>query len=77
MHYVYLLKRFKSQSIYVGFTSDLRRRLAEHKRKYPCELIYYEAFRNEKDARNRELKLKNFGSGLGHLKNRLQKSLQE
>ena len=48
--------------LYAGFTHDLRRRLKEHKigkdtttKKYlPVELIFYEAYKNEEDARRRE-----------------------
>ncbi len=48
--------------IYVGFTSNLKRRFKEHNNKEelstkhyaPFELIHYEAYRDEKDAKRRE-----------------------
>lgn len=47
---------------YVGFTHKLQQRLLEHnsgkefstKPYIPFDLIHYEAYRNEKDARRRE-----------------------
>src|SRR5260221_488717 len=61
--YVYVLKSIKMTSfIYVGFTSNLKRRFKEHNNKEelstkhyaPFELIHYEAYRDEKDAKRRE-----------------------
>jgi putative endonuclease len=72
MHYIYLLQSeaFPSQR-YVGLTSDLRRRLAEHNAgksphtsKYvPWRLVTYVAFSNEQKAEVFERYLK---SGSGH-----------
>ena len=70
MWYVYVLKSQTKERIYTGFTSDLKRRLCEHntgkvsstKSLRPLEIIYYEAFRSKKDARNEEKFLK---SGYG------------
>lgn len=72
MHYVYLLQSeaFPGQR-YVGLTSDLRRRLAEHNAgksphtsKYiPWRLVTYVAFSNEQKAEVFERYLK---SGSGH-----------
>lgn len=64
--YVYLLRSTKSGGLYIGFTHDLKKRVAEHnsglnrstKPYSPWELIYYEAHRNEADARRREKYLK-------------------
>lgn len=61
-YYVYVLKSLAKDFIYVGFSHDLRRRLDEHnagkefstKQYIPLELIHYEAYRNEKDAKRRE-----------------------
>lgn len=61
-YYVYVLKSLTKDFIYVGFTSDLRRRFKEHnngeelstKHYVPFELIHYEAYRNIKDAKRRE-----------------------
>lgn len=61
-YYVYVLKSLRRDFIYVGFTHDLKRRAKEHnngeelstKHYAPFELIHYEAYRNEKDAKRRE-----------------------
>lgn len=61
-YYVYVLRSLTKDFIYVGFTHDLRRRVEEHnsgkefstKPYTPLELIHYEAYRNEKDAKRRE-----------------------
>lgn len=62
-YYVYVLKSIsKVGFIYVGYTTDLKRRFAEHnagtefstKPYSPYELIFYEAYRNMKDAKRRE-----------------------
>jgi len=73
MFYVYILKNRVRDNIYIGYTSDLRRRLKEHIAKKP-ELIYYEAFKSEKDARTRERMLKQ-GQTIRRLKERLKNSL--
>ena len=65
MIYVYFLS-LKNNSVYTGLTSDLRRRIAEHKngkvestRNYrPVRFIGYEAYLTEGDARRREKFLK-------------------
>jgi len=75
MFYVYFIRNIATQEIYLGYTNDLKRRLREHKNKMP-ELIYYEAYKNEKDARHRELKLKQRGQSIRWLKNRLENSLK-
>ena len=65
MYYVYIL-RLANNQFYTGYTSDLRRRLREHQqgkseftsRYLPVELIHYEAYKQESDARRREAFLK-------------------
>ncbi|MBP8718408.1 MAG: GIY-YIG nuclease family protein [Candidatus Atribacteria bacterium] len=74
MYYVYLLKNKLTKELYIGYTNDLKRRLKEHKNKYP-ELIYYEAYKSDKDARKRELMLKEHGQTKRRLKERLKYSL--
>lgn len=74
MYYVYLLKRADIPETYIGYTNDLQRRLKEHQDKNP-ELIYYEAYKDEKDARERERKLKQRGQAIRRLKERLRNSL--
>ena len=73
MYYVYLLKNQKLRTTYIGYTSDLKRRIKEHVAKIP-ELVYYEAYKSEKDARKRERMLKQ-GQTTRRLKERLLNSL--
>ncbi|MBI2055617.1 MAG: GIY-YIG nuclease family protein [Candidatus Sungbacteria bacterium] len=75
MYYVYLIKNRKTERFYIGYTDDLRRRVKEHKSKIP-ELIYYEAYKSEQDARSREIKLKQRGQGIRRLKERLYYSIR-
>jgi len=78
MFYVYFLKKPKFKYVYIGFTDDLQRRMKEHKKDKPgYKLIYYEAYFSKKDARERERKLKKYGSTLGHLKTRLSNTLMK
>lgn len=64
--YVYVLKSLNKNFMYVGFTSNLKRRFKEHnsglefstKHYIPFDLIHYEAYRNEKDAKRREIYFK-------------------
>ncbi|MFA6173314.1 MAG: GIY-YIG nuclease family protein [Kiritimatiellales bacterium] len=63
---------------YIGSTSDLQKRLGEHKKgevpatthRRPVHLIYYEACRSLDAARKREQQLKT-GYGRSYLKRRL------
>jgi len=83
MFYVYVLKSKKDKKCYIGSTNDLRRRFKEHndgkifstKNRKPLVLVYYEAFRSEKDARKREQTLKNYGQGITNLYKRISQSL--
>lgn len=75
MFYVYLLKNKETGASYIGYTNDLKRRIKEHKDKNP-EIIYYEAYRNKRDARRRELMLKQRGQAIRRLKERLRDSLR-
>ena len=63
MFYVYILKSFKkAEQIYIGYTSNLKKRFKEHndglsqstKPYRPWELIFYEAYKSQKDALKRE-----------------------
>jgi putative endonuclease len=86
MFYVYLIKSIPSRKIYVGYTHDLRKRLKEHnekkggkytKNKGPFELIYYEAYKSEKDAKKRENNLKLHKKAYTQLRKRILESLNE
>lgn len=75
MFYVYLIKNKEADTTYIGYTNDLERRLKEHGDKNP-ELVYYEAYRDRRDAQDREYKLKQRGYGVRWLKHRLKNSLK-
>ncbi len=84
MFYVYLLESKLNQELYTGFTVDLKKRVLEHnqglnastKRYRPWELIYYEACKNERDARRREGYLKKT-QGIRLIKRRLKEYFYE
>ena len=62
MYYTYVLQSLKDRKLYIGYTSDLRRRLQQHKfggsistkRRLPFRCIFYEAFISQDDAKRRE-----------------------
>ncbi|MEA1936653.1 MAG: GIY-YIG nuclease family protein [Patescibacteria group bacterium] len=66
MFYVYVIRSTKKKYHYIGYTSNLRKRLQEHnsgktksiKHLIPFELIYYEAYNTDNLARKREINLK-------------------
>lgn len=68
--YVYILL-CKDHKLYIGYTTDLKRRLSTHAsgkvrsthHRRPFRLIHYEYFVNRADAKAREVYLK---SGAGH-----------
>ena len=83
MYVVYVLEHTVTQQMYVGYTTDLKRRLVEHNargKKFTTRksgkriLIYAEAYRDKSDAREREVKLKVRGSAMISLLKRLKKS---
>ena len=78
MFYVYVLKNPKGAALYYGFTSNLRERYGAHQempRHAGWKLIYYEAYSDEQDARERERMLKQYGATRGHLKQRIARSM--
>ena len=78
MHYVYVLRSADGKTVYYGFSSNLTQRFEMHQRmpKHAgWKLIYYEAYLNEQDARDRERMLKHYGAARGHLKQRMKRSL--
>jgi predicted GIY-YIG superfamily endonuclease len=77
MYYMYVLKDNKIKKLYYGYTSNLEQRISAHKNnRQSWELVYYEAYKAEADARNREKQLKNYAQALTALKIRLKESLQ-
>jgi len=83
MHYVYVLKSEKIGELYIGQTSDLKRRFKEHnagknistKNKTPFKLVYYEAYKSESDAKYRERQLKRHSQAYVALKKRMKNSI--
>ncbi|MDO8571182.1 MAG: GIY-YIG nuclease family protein [bacterium] len=83
MFYVYVLKSSQDSSLYIGYTRDLKRRFAEHnnkknistKSKAPFELVYYESYRSQRDAKRRESMLKKFSGAYTQLKRRITDSV--
>ena len=65
-YYAYILQSLKNNSLYIGYTSDLKERFKEHnlglsqatKPFIPYKIIFYEAFLSRIDAKNREIYLK-------------------
>ena len=83
MFYVYLLRSTKDNGFYIGYSTDLKRRLSEHKRgasfatksRGPWNLIYYEAYTEHEDAEGREKFLKS-GAGRRFLRAQLRHYLR-
>lgn len=84
MFYLYILKSRKDNNLYIGSTKDLRERLRLHnagkvfstRLRKPLELIYYEAYIAESDARRREKSLKLRSRSFAQLRKRLPESLK-
>ena len=64
--YIYILRSLNNKELYIGFTSDINKRLKEHNRGLvfstkpylPWRIIHFEAYRDENDAKRREKYLK-------------------
>jgi putative endonuclease len=75
MFFVYILKSLKDNKRYIGFTSDLERRISEHnqglvkstKNRRPLVLIHTEIYSTKKEAEKKE-KFYKSGSGRQTLK---------
>ena len=85
MFYLYLLQNSVTKEKYFGYTANLKERLATHNAKGKkfttrkngiWKLVYCEAYASEKDARQRELKIKQHGSAKHELYKRLEHSLE-
>jgi len=82
MFYVYILKSKIDHKNYIGSTHDLKKRFKDHnlgkvystKTRKPFEIIYYEAYKSEKDARMREHNLKLRSNAYRQLKRRIKLS---
>jgi putative endonuclease len=83
MYYVYILLSLRDQGLYVGRTSDLRRRMEERqsgktwstKRMLPVKLIFYKCFLAKDDSIRRENYLKT-SKGKSTIRLMLRKSLK-
>lgn len=83
MYYIYILLSIRNQSLYIGRTTNVVRRLAEHnsgktfttKKYLPWILIYIEGYFLQDDAMHREQTLKQFGKVYSQLRRRLAKSI--
>jgi putative endonuclease len=82
MYYVYVLQSLKDKSLYIGFTDNLKIRVNQHNQglstytqyRKPWKLVYYEAFTNRLDAKDREEYLKS-GWGFRSIKKILKRTL--
>ena len=68
-YYVYIVSSYQSKQIYIGVTSDLKKRIWEHKNKVikghtekynKDRLVYFEVFEEIEVAIKREKQLKNW-----------------
>lgn len=80
MYYVYLLASIADETeYYLGYTSDLKRRLEEHNNDFGCkttknkqwDILYYEAYPSKEFALKREKQLKKNRGSKRALYNRL------
>ena len=83
MYYVYVLKN-KEKGIYIGYTADLKRRITDHNSNHKgytgkgdWECVYYEAYKDERDARAREKLLKRSWNSKKWLKDRIKHSIED
>lgn len=79
MFYVYILENQGDKSWYIGYSANLKQRVERHqkgtgarttKRKKDWQLVYYEAYKSEQDAKGRERFLKS-GAGRKYLHKQL------
>lgn len=83
MYYVYILTSLKNQTLYIGYTINVLKRLHEHnngytlstKRYRPWKLVYVGGYFSEDNARDREVALKQYGRTYAQLKVRIKKSI--
>jgi putative endonuclease len=79
LHHVYVLKSSKDGKLYIGYTSNLDRRIQEHKNglvtstknRRPLELVYVEEFKEKANALQREKYFKGGGKARALLKNKV------
>lgn len=84
MFYTYILKSKKDGDLYIGSTNDLGQRFTKHNKgqvpsthnRRPLEIIYYEAYKSESDARQQEHNLKLRRNAFSQLKRRIKESIE-
>jgi putative endonuclease len=85
MFYTYILKSKKNGKLYIGSTSDLKKRFKDHNKglggsytskNRPFELIYYEAYLNKSDSLRAERFYKT-GHGRDLIKEKIKTFLQD
>jgi putative endonuclease len=80
-YFTYVLRSEHDGHLYIGHTSDLRKRIREHnkgkvrstKGRRPLSLVYYEEYEDRTSGRKREIFLKS-GQGRLFLKNKLEET---
>lgn len=85
MFYFCVLQSLKDKNLYFGYSEDLRKRIKEYndgkasatKNRRPLECIYYEAYKSERDARERERQIKRRAKAHISLKRRITHSLSD
>ena len=84
MFYVYVIESEPTGEWYIGYSADLKERVAKHNRngntstskRGPWNVIYYEAYLEQADALGREKFLKS-GSGWRFLKKQMRHYLEK
>ncbi len=82
--FMYILKSLKDNRLYIGSTSNLKKRFKEHnsglvtstKLRRPLKLVYFEGYASEEEARHREHNLKLRARALRQLLKRIKKSIE-
>ena len=86
MFWVYIVQNNLDSEIYIGRTSNITQRISDHnnggkkfttRKNGEWKLIYAELYRTEKDANEREAKLKQHGGSKRQLFKRIRNSLFE
>lgn len=81
--YIDILRSLQTGKFYLGWTTDLQRRLSQHnsgevrstKNRGPYEIVYFEGYRDRQEALARERVLKERPNMLRHIKKHLFRSL--
>ncbi len=81
-YYIYVLRSLRDNNYYVGYTTDINKRIEEHnngkvtskRNRIPLLLLYWEGCLNQRDATARERYLKT-AWGKRYIKNRIKNYL--